>query len=101
VASVPNKVTSGDIGSGDARLHLLEGEIDQLHVAQGLLGKHDVEVGHRDALLFDGLAAQIEDRRAATEQRHDAKGEAGCPELSARAENGAAGPCHGETPSPA
>ena len=97
VASVPKNATNSSGVTtpkiGDTRLDLLEGEIDHLHVARGLLGKYDAEVGHRDPILFDGLAMQIPDRNTATEQGDDAEGDANCPEAAARMDAAAAGRC--------
>ena len=76
-------VWRADIECSSTRLHLLQSEIDDLHVARGLLGENHAEISHGDPLLFDGLTMQVPDCQAATQQGHDDEDYADCPQVPA------------------
>lgn len=53
-------VRRGDAKFGDARLDVLEGAIDKLDIAFGLLAEHDTEIAGRNKVLLDGLPIQVQ-----------------------------------------
>jgi hypothetical protein len=80
-------VRGADVKTGDTRLHLLQCEIDHLHVTRCLLGEHDPQVRYRQLVLFDGLAMQIPDCDTASHQYDNDQGGTDCIQVSARAKN--------------
>ena len=74
-------VRRGDAKFGDTRLDVLEGAIDQLDIALGLLAEHDAKIAARDQVLLDGLPMQVPDGCAATEQDDDNERDADRPQV--------------------